>query len=500
VNPALQGAARQALTRAALALPLALGAIAFFFCVYYVLQIVSPLLMSDAWYFADRWLLPMHEGTLTFADLWAKRPANHAQPLTALLFLANARWFGLDFSLEALLVLALAAAFAGLLVRLGFAQAPTRGALARAWFAGAVLCTVFSVNASDKLAWTLVGLFYLGHLLGLGLLSWVARRRAALPPVRAFCAALVICGLLDTSGVLWCAAAAALLLLTRAPESRARLSAWRGAVAIAAAVPAYRLLYAWLAPPMDGPPLPSLALSLSGLAQQGADAWQIVLPFGAALAHPWRLQQLYGPGDYTLSVMLLALLCLAAHAVLWWHALRRPIGTGVAVACGLALFAYATLAGIVLQRVPAFGFDYLLQSRYAVFHEFLWLAPLLAWFCAAPAAAGTAQPLPQRLRRGTAAAVVLLPCAIAPLWWQPAWFELPWIRAWNDDLARDTWQVLQDPEQVPAACHPHVLICGYEPAVRRRLAALLQAGPYNLADPALRGRHGLDPVLREPPR
>lgn len=498
--PALLGAGRLALARVALGLPLALGALAFFFCVYYVLQIASPVLMSDAWYFADRWLLPMHEGTLTFADLWAKRPANHAQPLTALLFLANARWFGLDFSLEALLVLALAAAYAGLLIRVGFTQAPARSGLARAWFAGAVLCLVFSVNATDKLAWTLVGLFYLGHLLGLGLLLWVARRRAALPPARAFLLALAVCGGLDTSGILWCAAAAALLVLTRAPESATRRSAWHGALAIVLALLAYRLLYAALAPPLDGPPLPPLTASLAGLVQRGADAWQVLLPFGAALAHPWRLEQVHGPGDYTVWVLLLALLCLAAHAALWWHALRRPVGTGVAVACGLALFAYATLAGIVLQRVPAFGFDYLLQSRYAVFHEFLWLAPLLAWFCAAPGEAAVGAVPPRRLWRGAAAAVVLLPCAITPLWWQPAWIELPWIREWNDDLARDTWQVLQQPDQVPAECHPHVLICGYEPAVRRRLATGLQAGPYNLADPALRGRHGLDPMLRESPR
>jgi hypothetical protein len=495
----LRARGAQALHRAACALPLALGAIAFFFCVYYVLQIVSPVLISDAWYFADRWLLPMHEGTLTFADLWAKRPANHAQPLTALLFLANARWFGLDFSVEAVVVLALAAAFAGGLIRFGFTQAPSRGALARAWFAGAVLCIVFSVNTSDKLGWTLVGLFYLGHLLGLALLVWIARRRAALSPARVFLPALALCALLDTSGVLWCAAAAALLLLTRAPDGASRRQGWRAALAIAAAVLAYRVLYAWLAPPMDGPPTPSLALSLAGLAQRAGDAWQVVLPFGAAVAHPWRMQQLFGPGDYTGWVVALALLCLAAHAALWWHALRRPVGSGVAVACGLALFAYATLAGIVLQRVPAFGFEYLLQLRYNVFHEFLWLAPLLAWFCAEPGTAGVGG-VRRRFAHGVATLVVLLPCAIAPLWWQSAWFELPWIRAWNDHLARDTWAMLQDPEQVPLDCHPHVLICGYEPEVRRRLAAGLKAGPYNLADPALRGRHGLEPLLREPPR
>jgi hypothetical protein len=491
-------ALRRALQAASRALPWALAALAVASATYYVLHHATPHVIEDGWYFVEAWLVPWQDGTFTPADLWAKRPANHAQPLAALLFLANARWFGLDFSAEAAIGLALAFGYGLALLALARRAAPARPPLAFAWFAGVVFCVLFSLNASGKLTWSLVGLFYLGHLGGLALLAWVAARRRAPSPPALFGAALAMAGLFDTSGVLWCLAAAAMLLLTRsegAPVPRGR--ALRGALAIGAALLAYRLLFAWLAPPMDGEPLPSLALSLAGLWQRSADAWQVLLPFGAALAHPYRLQQLYGEGDYTAWVLLLALPCLAAHAALWWVALRRPVGHGYAVACGLALFAYATLAGIVLQRVPAFGFDYLLQPRYGVFYDLFWLAPLLAWYCrpiswpAPPAGPALAA------RRGAIALYCLLPCAAMPLWWQPAWFEQPWVRGWNDAIARDTWRLLRDPERVPADCHPYVLPCRYPAATRRRVIEALRAGPYNVADPHYRTRHGLDALLRE---
>jgi hypothetical protein len=486
----------RALHAAAVALPWALAALALASCAYYVLRNATPHVIEDGWYFVEAWLVPWQDGTFGLADLWAKRPANHAQPLAGLLFLANVHYFGLDFSAEAAFGLLLALGYALALIALARRAAPGRPAVLRAWFAGAVFCTLFSLNVSDKLAWSLVGLFYLGHLLGLGLLAFVAARRRAPSPLALFGAALAVAGLLDTSGVLWCLAAAAMLLLTRpegAPVPGGR--ALRGALAIGAAVLAYKLLFAWLAPPMDGDPPPSLGLSLLGLWHRRAEgAWQVLLPFGAALAHPQRLQHVFGEGSYSGWVLLLGLPCLAAHAALWWLALRRPVGAGYAVACGLALFAYATLAGIVLQRVPAFGFDYVLQSRYGVFYDLLWLAPLLGWYCRpAPWPA----PPPAPARRAAVALLFVLPCAANPLWWQPAWFEQPWVRLWNDAIARDTWRLLRDPEQVPADCHVYVLPCRYDPATRRRVIEALRAGPYNVADPHYRTRHGLDAMLRE---
>jgi hypothetical protein len=482
------------LFRLACGLPIAAALVVFWFAVYYAIQTSSPLLQQDAWWFVEAWLVPWQEGSLGLADLWAKREGNHAQPLAALLFLANAKWLGLDFGMETVLGLALATGYCLLLLALARKYAPRPSALHAAWIAAAVVCIVFSVNSKDKLAWSLVTLFYMGHLLGLALLWTAARARSAPRPAVLFGAALVVCALVDTTGVLWSAAAAGVLVLTRPADAGydARRVAL-GAAALLAGVVAYQLLFRLWAPTPAGPGVASPLGAMQVLAQQFEAAWYVAMPFGAALAHPSRLDQLLGEGQHDGIVLVLAACCALGHAWLWWVALRARTNAGFAAACGLALFGYATIVGILLQRVPEMGFSYLLQPRYGIFFDLLWIAPILGWACR------PAQAEPRALRLGVAGFLVL-PCALSLLWLDWAWTEIQWIRAWNGAMARDTWVLLQDPAEVPADCNPHVVICAWPQPVRERLLGALRRGDLNIASSRFRTAHDLDAVLREAER
>lgn len=483
----------------AIALPLLIAAIVFFWGVYYVLETTTPTIKSDAWYFVDAWLIPWQDGSFTLADLWAKRHGNHAQPLAAILFLANAHWLGLDFTIETLLALLLAAGFAAGLVVLARTHAPHRTPLELAWFAAAVICVVFSINAKDKLSWSIVGLFYIGHCLGLAFLLLVAslrerRSRWVLPAL-----SLLLCALLDTTGILWCCAAIGVLLLD-AVATRPRR--WRtpmaSAMGIAAAIAIYLMLYKLLAPIPDGYPTSPSLDAFEGLAHLPEALWHLTSPFGAALAHPDRLASTWPriAGPVTVA---LTLLVLAAHAWIWWGILsgRGSPGRSSFVAAGFALYAYACIAGVVVQRVPEHGWSYLLQPRYGVFYDYLALAPLLAWFCASPGPG-----IRSRRRRTLPLLGCMLPCMFALSWIKTGWLELPWIKDYNDKIARDTWSLLLDPATLPADCNPFVSLCGLTAQDRATLVRAVRVGELNLSSPWFRMRHGLswieNPVAYRP--
>lgn len=470
--------------RLAISLAWLVAAVVAAFGIRHILTTANPLVMSDGWYFVDAWLIPWQDGTLTLADLWAKRHGNHAQPVAALLFLANAKWLGLDMWAETLVAVGLAAIFCWLLIHIARRNGDALTPVARAWVGAAIVCVVFSINAQGKLSWSLVGLFYFGHCLGLLFLVLLAMQRERLRPVPVFGAALLLCVLIDTTGLLWCAAAIACLaaasLRADAGERRRQVAAiGLVAFAIAIYVPGYR----WLAPPPDGPAPDPMSTALLALASQGEGAWKLFLPFGTAYARTERLATVIGPGLAQVGVIVLAVVCLAAHLWMWSLAWRRRAGRGLFVAWGLALYAYATIAGIALQRVPQFGWDYLVQPRYGVFYDFLLLAPILAWACR-PAA-----PVGSEIARRAGFALLLLPCVLALCWFRIGFLEVPWIRGFTEDVARDTWQLMQDPARLPEDCNPFVVVCSWDEQTRRRLIGALVAHELNLASPGFRRRH-----------
>jgi hypothetical protein len=457
------------------------------FGIYFMLATTSPVVMSDGWYFVDAWLIPWQDGSFTVADLWAKRHGNHAQPIAALIFLANAAWFGLDMSYETMAAIVIASGFAALLYALARREAPQLSPHARAWLLAAIVCIVFSINAKDKIAWSIVGLFYIGHCLGLLFLCHVARQRDALRPFLLFVLATGLCVLVDTTGLLWCVAAMGCLLLGLPhADKRERLRIGGAILLLAISIGVYLVGYRWLAPPPDGPPQASLGTALAFILSQLENVVTLLWAFGTAYARQDRLAPLMGPAAaYAVSV-LLTLACLVSHAWMWWTLLRMRMSAGRFVAGGLALFAYGTLAGIALQRVPQMGWEYVLQPRYGVFYDFLLLAPILCWACRSPSLS------PASLGSRAASTLLLaLPCVLALVWIPVGRAEIPWIRAYNTDIAQDTWQLLQEPEQLPGDCNPFVVTCGFPEEVRSRLAQSLVGAGLNLASEEFRNRHGL---------
>lgn len=476
-------------SRAATAAAYLLAAGVVLFGIYILLMVTTPTVKSDGWYFVEKWLIPMQDGSLGLADLWAKRNGNHAQPITALLFLFNARFLGLDFSAETVVAIAFALGFGALVLAIARHWGEERNQVTQAWFLAFVACLTFSLVAIDKIAWSLVGLFYMGQLLGLAFLLFVAPRQRQPGAWAAFAAALGLLVLLDTSAVLWCAAAMVLLLAAAGREKlRSGTVTSRALVmpcAILAAVVVYMLAYKLLAPVPDGPHASSVADAAAALWKQPGEWWKVVQPFAFSVVHPDRGLAL-GAGVFHAAFWLAVVACLVAHAWTWIAFFRQPARVGVFVGLGMALVGYASIAGILVQRVPQFGMDYLAQPRYVVFFDLLWLGPALAWMCRG------SEPMRALRLAGRAVPVMLvLACLAAPVWAVQAWRASPYIVIYNQAIAAHTLQLVADPGDVPEDCNPFVVICARSEEDRRRLTQALARDSLNVTSPSFRARHGI---------
>ena len=491
-SPAMAPApVRRLRTIATAMVAIVIGLVVYAVGVRHALETATPLLRADGWWFVEAWLMPWQDGTFTLADLWAKRHGNHAQPITAALFLLNAEWFGLDFAIETLIGIGFATVYCALLLTMIWRTSGRRDARELAWAGCALVCILFSINSSEKLSWSLVALFYMGHILGLAMLVLVARESPLRKPQWLLLASFVMCVLLDTTGILWCLAAAGVLIVVRFERTRLH---WRARAAsvlsIIVGIVLYQIGYAIFAPPQAGPPSPSILEAMRAISGGIGVLWYGLMPPGAAMLHPNRIDVLLGKDDHVGIVLALSAICLSAHLWLGAMLLRKRVDTGFAVAAGLAFFAYLTLVGMLLQRVPFFGFEYLLQPRYGVFFDLFWIAPVLAW-------SSRPDRSESRMLRLGARAVLLIPIVIAVLLFGVARKEVPWVRGWNDWIARDTWALMRDPAQPPANCNPNLMLCGLPLEVRENVVRTLEAGPYNIASPRFRAEHGLDALLRE---
>jgi hypothetical protein len=457
---------------------------------YYVYRSSPTVLFSDSWYFVERVLQPWHEGRLHLADLFSKREGNHSQPLAMLLLVINAALFNLDFKLESLLGYGFALLFLWRLYRL-LRQEGISGA--RLSVATLVLaCVVLSINTWDKFGWSLVSLFFISHNIALTILrqsfEWLhANGRFLL----LWISCLVGCVLVDSSGLLACAAAAVLVCVTGWRSQRSPTQYLAGALAIGLAVVAYKLGYKWFGPPMDGVGVvPSAQARLQILAGSWTQGWKaVVQPLSMVIVNPTTVAPILGERVASIWGWISAVLLVAAQLGFWVAFFRRRPGRAMFVSAGLMLYSYGVIAGILWGRVPMFGWDYFQQPRYSTFYE-MQLVAIVIWVF-------TQGETVREFFKGRIN-TSMIPAYVVALGLPAAMLaniglnfrSLVWIEMYWDQVAAQTQTLMDNPDAViPECIEPAVIPCEYDAAHRRKVIQLMDAADWNVANPQLRAHH-----------
>jgi hypothetical protein len=443
---------------------------------------------ADAWGFIATFLARYYAGTLSLADFFAKRnDLDHSQPLQKLLLLAYARWLDLDFVFEGATGIAFGIAFIGVVVAIVRAdtQGEPRARTVTALATLGVTAVVLSLNDEGIYSWSLatLSLFYpLGVAV---MLAFAYRSVERNQPLLLAIGTLVACLLLDTSAIL-CAAAIVVLIALRWRTFASARIALTLIVATGVATALYVAAYALAFPDLHS------TITASQRADQllghAGEAWKVlVVPLGAALASPHRIKEMYGVEAFWTWLVPASVVMAGGHAWFWREFFRRGDTRLAFVAAGLMLFFYATLAGILWGRVPRYGFDYFMQSRYLVFYALQLVAMLMI-------AASNAAREPRSADPFVAFAASAAILAVAALVYGHG-LDVPAHVNFNRSLDERAIALAEDPAHPPADCPVnHLTLCRWPPSVRIATLDLMRREQLNVFSPRFRERHGLAPL------
>lgn len=459
-----------------------------------------PLLQSDAWIFLDTYVRKYLEGGFGWRDFFLQAHASDTNlPLHKLVLLFHINHFHMDFKVEALVGVLSGIALVLLLAVSGAGLRPSRwGVSGYALLAGLAMTTL-SLNSSNIYTWPLATMWFLNILIVMSYLVLVVRGQRGVGFTVAASLALGI--LLDEVALVGVLAAAISLLVIGAQETwRAR--GLRAAGAIAGLVLA-RLFYAWfnsvngvLSDPAAG----------AGIATGMVQAWQaggakvVLIPLADSLAHTHVLQEVF-PTRHQAAGVAIGSVLLVAHAWFWWTALRpnpslpaRHVGVR-RLAVAIMLLLYGTIAGIVLQRVPVFGIDYLHQPRYVLFYQLNLAALGLMAYSAYVADAASS-----RYKGGFAGLAATCLVALGLLQWQlgvRSWQQAKYVSAYLEGAAHTLGKLAIDPgADVP--CADILRVCDFPAAQRRRMMELLLNYRLNLFNPDFQSMYRLRPFPPAP--
>lgn len=471
---------------------------------FYTIWICNPVIGRDAWYFLDVFISKHLDGSLQWTDYFVKRGAyDHSQPLQKLLLALNTDWFALDFLYDALV------GFVGMVVTCVYLIVIAIGTVQRrvrsseACLISLIPLLLFSLNSVEIYAWSLVIMFYAVLPFALLLFSSSYRPGGAWRLVSIFFATIFCLVVMDNGGVLVCLVAVAALMLEARRGGRWRTTIERTAPIVVGIV-LYRAIYALLIPPFPSEAAGGPIQILNSLTAHGDQAWKwAVLPAAASVVHLDSFVTVIGHLGYA-SMVAAGLMVVALHATFWISVLRTRAGRyGTFMASCLMLYVYLATAGVVAERVPEYGWNYLLQHRYIAFYQLANIALVLQWLSARKAEPGATpsqidrfRRCTQRLRRllpaATLTVVVLLQMGLS----FHAWYQGRYIRAYNEGMAQTVFCLASHPEiEVPAceALHP---VCGWRPEVRNRLVGLLKDHQLNVFSKDFQLRHAMKPDPR----
>ncbi len=468
----------------------------------YTMITAIPLIQSDAWYFLDGFLGEFIREGFSFGQLFAQaNAANVNLPLQKAILFFHTRYFGMDFRVEGLFGTASGIALVLVLARAAAARSIRTWSVPEAWLLAGLALSLLSLNSTNLYTWPLAGLWFLPILVAAGYM-WVA---FAFPraPVVLLVASFMLGVLVDE--VAYPVFLATLGALALAPHWRAlrQFSILLGAGV--AGIAASRLFYwataafgeAAMAVPTGtegAPPLVSLL---------GPGLWKaVIVPLSDSMIHVHNLEPLFGTAGPAVAVAIGVLLVLA-HAWFWWRVvfgLRRdpPAAARMAtlLSTAMMLLCYALVAGILIQRVPVFGFEYLHHPRYVLFYQLNLAALALMIY------RDVRYALPTKLRVPSGALAVALVLALCGLQFRLstlAWEHAKYLSIYIEGVAETMGKVEANPT-ARIECADIMTICQFPPERRRELMQLLTRQQLNLFSPAFQSFHRLEPGPKSEPK
>ncbi|HMB43181.1 MAG TPA: hypothetical protein VKM00_04785, partial [Luteimonas sp.] len=453
----------------------------------YTWRAANPLVISDGWFYLGAFIEKASQGLLTPSDFFIKRTAlDHSLPLHKLLMLANYRFFGLDFIVDAFVGLLFGIATLLLIRRVLRQSSGPFFKTAPAQLGFVAICAVYlSLNAAGVFEWPLLamGLCLQFFFFALFASAWRACATGRYV-LLALCAAasLVVA---DGGGIIAVIATIlAIGMLAARGWQRPRALLVMGLLAVFAVV--YKVAYSMLAPPYADAPIKSglsAVLAIPHLFQHMV-MW-IESSLSASIMHPMLTARAFGSRSPMVDAAL-AIILVIAHLWFWRQAFKgRPSATNHVAVCVMLLF-YGFFAGVLLARVPAYGDASFSQPRYILFYQ-LNIVALLMMAIDAAAEAGLAP----SARRKTAAlavaslALIVIQIPLAKMGWTHEVFQ----RRYVEHVAAQMDALAVNPQQPPANCLPQLPVCRMPENRRRELMTLLEREHLNLFSDAFRRRH-----------
>lgn len=469
------------------------AAVAFLNALGFVLRCSNPVIQSDAWYFLDVFLSKAVNGSLGVADFFVKRAdMDHAQPLFKLEMLLEWHYFGLDFTVGAVIGVIAAAINAAILYRLAIAGERNRTAGYLAWVA---MCAIlFSLNASGMVwTWPLVALENVTNLIILlfMLAVWHAHRNRRYL-LLAFTTLLLGISSDDSALIAVVVTVAVFLLAQFSDPEQRRSSTWKLLAVLAACMLLVRVGYRYA--PVTGVSIGAshhLDLLIERFHDGGWWKW-VVLPLILPVSYS-SISAHISATAWVVAQTVMTVLLLAAHVWFWRRALRGKYNQPVFVAVCFMVLSYAWVAGIIFGRVPIYGNDYLYQQRYILLYSGHLLALLLMWAASRDASVGT--PYWQRMTSAwmPAAGCVLLVLIQIPLSVH-SWKQRPGLWAYYSSMARQIDDLAKDPANT-VNCAPELSVCGWSLDTRRHLTHILSDNQLNVFSLQVQKRHRYLPRL-----
>lgn len=456
-----------------------------------------PLVQADAWVFLDTYVRKYLEGDFGWRDFFQQAHSSDTNlPLHKLVMMFHIDHFHMDFKVEGLIGVACGIALALLLAVTAAGARPRQWRLAGfallAWLAMVTL----ALNSSNVYTWPLATMWFLNLLLVSGYLVFMARPVAG--PKTALLATLALGVLLDEVALITVLAAVVALLIQRdARPWRDRLLQVAGALAGLMIV---RIVYWWFNTAHGVTPeatsTPGLLQNLVNLVwSQGLQL--VLIPLSDSLVHASNLEAWY-PVRHARAGNLIGGVLAVAHVWFWWQVLSarqqllpaRAITTR-RVAIALMLFFYGTVAGIALQRIPAFGIEYLHQPRYVIFYQLnLAALGLMAY------AAFTSMPVRPGVARLAGGALLLVVVGLGVLQWHlslRSWGHAKYLSVYVEGTAATMGRLAANPE-AQIQCSDILRVCDFPPAKRRELMYLLQNYQLNVFNQDFQAFYRLRPT------
>lgn len=456
----------------------------------YVMVAAIPLVQSDVWRFMDGFLGDFIEHGFTWSSLLAQaNPQDTNLPLQKLFLFFHTQFFGMDFRLEGLLGVAAGALLVLVLARKASGMPLRSWKSAECWLVAALALVTLSLNSTNVYTWPLATQWFVPVLIAATYFSVVQARIGS--AVVGLCATFMLGVLLDEVAYPVFAAALGALALARScrgivPFRRLLLCGGTGLIAA-------RLLY-WLAPTAGGTAGVGTGLSFTSLLNP--DIWKSVfIPFSDVIIHQANQRILLESG-FIAFAWIATILTVIAHVWFWWRCIfaagrgTRQHAGATFIAAATMLFFYGLVLGVVLQRVPAFGFEYLHQPRYVMFYQ-LHLAALTIMFYAEYRDAGS------RLawRRAAAALLVTTILSFGALQVRLstlAWEHVKYLSKYVEGAALTLGRIAEDPS-VDIPCADILTICEFAPDKRRAILSMLTRHRLNIFSPEFQAFHRLYP-------